>query len=82
MSRKVAGKVYHQRQCAYCRGGIADVRPVFVVAQTDGRILGPFHAGCAAKLVEQAKRGAEWGPMEAENLGQIVPKAREETLPW
>lgn len=70
-----------QRQCLWCRSGISEHRPVFLVQSTDGRILGPFHAGCAERLkLEERKHPT------LNSLGKAVqygtwPTAREETLP-
>lgn len=82
MIRKTAGRVHHQRECAYCHGGIAEQRPVFLVHTPSGAIVGPYHAGCAAKEVEAAKKAgpASWEPTtKVERFGQMP---REETLPW
>lgn len=82
MSGKVAGKVHHQRECAWCHGGIASDRPVFLVAEKSGGIVGPFHAGCAARLAMEAKKHPDHNWVEgAASFGKVLP-AREETLPW
>lgn len=82
MSRKVAGRVHHQRECAYCHGGIAEQRPVFLLASETGAIMGPFHAGCAEKLKLAVNQLREMPDVPgATNYGTIL-KPREETLPW
>jgi len=48
MSR--ARKVHKTRYCAFCDAPLVETRPVFLVGDTNGNILGPFHAGCAARL--------------------------------
>lgn len=70
-----------QRECLWCHAGIAEQRPVFLVQSVDGRILGPFHAGCAARL-----KLAERKRPTLDSLGNPVqygtwPISREETLP-
>jgi hypothetical protein len=70
------------RLCGRCKTRIAEQRPVYLLATTDGAILGPFHADCASRLVETAKRngGEEWRA-QAEQFGALF-RPREETLPW
>lgn len=70
-----------RRECIYCHHPIADKRPLFLVCNTDGQILGPFHHGCGTRLVDHARRTptSNWlkGAVE---YGQW-PTRREETLP-
>lgn len=70
-----------QRTCAFCGHGIPDLRPVYLVGEPGGRIVGPFHSGCAWKVTEKLKHS----PTELEKaawsrLG-MWPTRREETLP-
>lgn len=70
-----------QRLCLWCKGGIATTRPVFLVTDYGGRILGPFHAGCAERLKIQAERmGFDSAAQKWDQLG-TWPTRREETLP-
>lgn len=70
------------RVCIRCHGVIAEQRPPYLVGLGDGRIVGPFHAGCAERLsIEAEKRpGSNWLKGAAE-VG-TWPTRREETLPW
>lgn len=82
MKRKTPGRVYHQRECAYCKGGIAEQRPVFLVGLHNGDLVGPLHAGCARKVSDEARRKVldpTFHPETAERFGRLP---REETLPW
>lgn len=82
MSLKTAGRVHHQRECAYCHGGIAEQRPVFLVADPNCNIVGPYHAGCAAKLVMRYRNKLNPEDIPGQFQGLIVGPPREETLPW
>lgn len=70
-----------QRTCAFCGHGIPEQKPVYLVGGPGGRIVGPFHSGCAWKVTEKLKTSptesekAEWS-----QLG-LWPSIREETLP-
>lgn len=82
MRRKTAGRVYHQRQCAYCKGGIAETRPVFLVRTESGLIVGPYHAGCADKVTRAAKKAGYVAEVKADKVLGEWNRPREETLPW
>lgn len=82
MKRKAGGRVHHQRECFYCKGGIAEQQPVFLVGMPSGSIVGPFHAGCAEKVKLRARDALENGELGAEEFGRFLLKPREETLPW
>lgn len=70
-----------QRQCLRCKAGISQTRPVFLVADRGGQILGPFHAGCAEALKLEVKRlGMAPGATRTNTFG-TWPSIREETLP-
>jgi hypothetical protein len=71
-----------QRICAFCSHGIAEARPVFLVATVAGEIQGPYHAGCAAKLAMVHKGTAVQAKTLGGQLYGQLPLAREETLPW
>lgn len=71
-----------QRQCAWCAHGIAENRPVFLLSPVGGHIVGPFHAGCAERIVLLARKRREIPEVPgATNYGTVLD-AREETLPW
>lgn len=82
MRRKRGGKVTKPRICAFCNAAIADQRPSFLVATEKGQVIGPYHAGCAERLVlvHKGKKEMERTP-GATNYGTIL-SVREETLPW
>lgn len=82
MTRRKPGPSHHQRICAWCHAGIAEKRPVFLVRDGGGTIVGPYHAGCAERVVLDAKKRElddTWYPKGSEVFGRIP---REETLPW
>lgn len=67
--------------CVQCQGLIPEQKPVYLVGTPSGRIIGPFHSGCAAHVVEGVKRGRRAvGETMAEDYG-TWPSRREETLP-
>lgn len=70
-----------QRECLYCHAGIAQQRPVFLVSDTSGQILGPFHAGCAERLKLKVKGAGVGQPQDPANVLGDWPSRREETLP-
>lgn len=75
-------KAPKQRICAFCSHGIAEARPVFLVATAKGEIQGPYHAGCAERLSLVHKGTA----VEAKTLGGKLygqlPLPREEEVTW
>lgn len=82
MKRRVAGRVAKPRICAGCKGPISEQRPVFLVATRAGTIVGPYHAGCAERIVlAKAHPESMPGTDGATNYG-TWPTPREETLPW
>lgn len=82
MTRRKSAAPKPLRVCLICQGPMPERRPVFVVADTSGMILGPFHSGCAAKLVERARSGQAMREGPFELMGKLPLPAREETLPW
>ncbi len=77
MSAKKGGP----RTCAACKGLLAEQRPVFLVGMPSGGIVGPFHAGCAAKLVDKAKRKVGQPPPTTYQQLGFWPSQRKDTLP-
>lgn len=70
-----------QRKCAFCGHGIPDLKPVYLVGEPGGRIVGPFHSGCAEKVTYRLKHSpTEIEQSEWSQLG-VWPTRREETLP-
>jgi hypothetical protein len=49
-------KPKHLRTCARCAAPIAEQRPVYLCATPAGRIVGPYHAGCAESIHIHRKR--------------------------
>lgn len=70
-----------QRLCLWCKAGIAATRPVFLVTDYGGRILGPFHAGCADRLKMQAAKQPDTNWLKGAAEFGTWPTVREETLP-
>lgn len=82
MTRRRHPAVKPQRKCALCGAGIAEQRPVFLVASFLGAIVGPYHAGCAARFMMAAERGESIpNALPLEKFGSW-PSRREETIPW
>jgi hypothetical protein len=71
-------KPRHLRTCARCEAPIAEQRPVFLVATGAGRIVGPYHAGCAERI-HLAKRGTRRAELlqNAATLGHWESLAEE-----
>lgn len=67
--------------CKMCGHGVPEQKPVYLIMDSSGMILGPLHSGCAWKLSERIKRGEAVleGPFDI--YGKRVLPAREETLP-
>lgn len=79
---KRGGKKAPPRECHYCGRDIDEMRPVFLVAEVSGRILGPFHAECAATIVERQRDLAPKAKLPGTEFGRVLPNARQEELPW
>jgi hypothetical protein len=73
---------HHMKTCAFCGGLIPEKRPVFLVAEASGGILGPYHAGCAERLALAHKGAKSNGAIPGTHQGRIILPPREETLPW
>lgn len=82
MKRRTAGRVAKPRICAYCQSPLAERRPVYLLATTAGTIVGPYHAGCAERVVLSRRKGDAVVKVEGDPYGMLLPHAREETLPW
>lgn len=68
--------------CILCHAPISESRPPYLVGHHSGRITGPYHAGCAEKLVLAARRRAA---ATEDAIGEQVgfwPLKREESMPW
>jgi len=52
------------RLCAKCKGALRETRPVFLVSDGSGRIVGPYHASCAAAISESARARNRRGPTQ------------------
>lgn len=48
-----------QRTCAYCRSPIPAQRPPYLVRTAGGSFIGPYHAGCAERIVLMARRAGD-----------------------
>lgn len=74
MTRRRHAKPKPLRTCAYCQGPMPEQKPVFLVLSESGRIVGPYHAGCAEKAVLRSR--AKWPPYpealdDAEHYGDM-----------
>ena len=47
--------------CGVCELPIAELRAPFLVSTVNGQIVGPFHAGCAERIVLKAKKFVQEG---------------------
>lgn len=79
--RRFGGPDGVQRVCAFCGHGIPEQRPVYLVGERFGNIVGPYHAGCAEKLVLVHKGKPEMPRPNASQVYGTFPSRREETLP-
>lgn len=82
MKRSHAVPPLEPRVCLGCHGPLSERRPVFLVRHASGRIIGPYHAGCAERFVLAARKHEA---MTEEVIGTtygVWPSRREETLPW
>ena len=83
MSRRKSGyKPDSARVCAHCGRSIAALDAVWLLQTGAGKIIGPYHARCAAILEVAAYRHAEDQEPNGVQMGQVVAEGREETLPW
>lgn len=82
MTHKTAGRVARPRVCARCKGPISEIRPVFLIADNGGKIVGPYHAGCAERVKLDNQREVVQGSLSDEFWGMIASKPTEEGEPW
>lgn len=68
--------------CEFCGQPLAPQKPRCMIVGDDGVIRGYFHAGCAEKLVLAHKAKAVQHELVGFEVGLVIPKPREETLPW
>lgn len=61
---------------------MSETRPVYLVATTAGTIIGPYHAGCAERLVISKDRDLFGKAGESQDYVVYGSVPREETLPW
>lgn len=80
MTSKPAQQKVEPRTCHFCGREIPDEKPVFLVAQVSGRIVGPFHADCAASIVERQKDLAPDAKIPGMDFGRVVPNLTQEPL--
>lgn len=82
MTRRTASRSYKPRLCAECGGALAEKRPVYLVATGSGKIVGPYHSGCAEKIAIREKGQKQRGETLNGKVWGQLPLPREETLPW
>lgn len=81
-ARRRRAAVKPQLICSYCAKPIAEQRAPYLVSPVGGHIVGPFHAGCAERIVLLSRKRREIPEVPgATNYGTVLD-AREETLPW
>jgi hypothetical protein len=58
------------RPCSRCRKPLTERRPVWLVGNTDGHIVGPYHAACAAQTVDErrARKGRSFSELQQAEL--------------
>lgn len=71
-----------RKTCLWCHGLLSPQRPVFLVGTPSGRIVGPFHAGCAERLRLEAKKNPDSNWLKGSETWGEWPSRREETTPW
>jgi hypothetical protein len=74
--------VLAERACQYCGRDIPHERPVFLIAEEGGKIVGPFHAQCAAHVVARQQASKAKGMLPGMEFGRVVPNVSQEELPW
>lgn len=82
MKRHRAYKVSKPVVCEFCGNPLAPQKPRCMVVGNDGMIMGYFHSGCAEKLVLAHKATGIQAEIPGMRVGSVIPKPREETLPW
>ena len=82
MNRNHSVPPLEPKRCLWCKGPMSERRPATFLFGLDQVVVGPFHAGCAERLRQEAwkKPDSNW-LKGAAVYGHILP-AREETLPW
>jgi hypothetical protein len=59
------------RTCLRCQTRISEARPVYLILTGDARIIGPFHAGCAAAYSNNLRLLGEMTPTSDQVVGRI-----------
>jgi len=60
--------------CVRCGCPLAERRPVFLCATGTGRIVGPYHAGCAEREVLAGPKADGQAESGGEVFGRVLPK--------
>jgi len=82
MKRQTAGRVARPRVCARCKGLISESRPVYLVFDNGGKIVGPYHAGCAERIKMDPLNMYQQGELLPEVFGKVIERTRLEDEPW
>lgn len=82
MRRKTAGRVAKPVVCQFCGHPLAPQKPRQMIVDNGGKIWGYYHAGCAEKVVLTHQGVGIQRELPGVEVGQVIPKPREETLPW
>jgi hypothetical protein len=73
-------KLPEQKKCPLCGGGISEKRPVWLLRFPSNQIMGPYHAGCAAKLSLLYAKNERVADQGATIYGRVVEKSPEDEL--
>ena len=82
MSRSRYVRPLQPKLCQRCHGVMSERRPVYLCRDENGRIYGPFHAGCAERVVIQYRADKARELRAVESSPSTAMESREETLPW
>lgn len=82
MRRRRSVPTFDPLFCVVCGGPLSERRPATLIAEPGGTFKGPYHMGCAEKLVVAYQRGDLTGPLPGRTYGHDWTAPREETTPW
>lgn len=68
--------------CAYCNKTITYRYPPYLIDDGTGQISGPYHAGCAARLLKLIREGKKDPGVGHVHVYGLATPAPQETLLW
>jgi hypothetical protein len=68
------------RVCVYCSGDLAADRPLYLVTEADGTLVGPFHPECAAKIRLRGKTLKPGQRLAGMRFGRVLDHLAQEEL--